>query len=416
MDLHSLFSLDEAPPSHACGAFVLFKENQTRPILGVQLLGMEDLSEYNAFIGELYTGVAAAQMLVGIPTRTEFYLDCQSVIDGSGSRLPNSSDYYVNLQEDYGPVLHQFHRLRKNTPHPPISWTRGHPDRPRLNRVGTTTPAIPRSEWGPQEHGIYIADHLADLTADATRTLELENLMPEHLLQVHILDVLRAIPSPGQWFTCLREDPSIPVFNPSSGLLDRLHFQRYCQERENASHRDGRWSAVQLGMLKPTLKLLNATSWPSKWAQYMRIILDKLPHGRNIAKGQGAEAPIPVCPLCELDADSLEHLLICSHPTIMASRHTLFQAIHSELIDYCRTHDLSNAVLARARAYAYACASPLVPPIDILGGWMGIPVPRFIHFFGPNVPISDTVANGLKTLLPKIMAECLIWLDNFVEN
>ena len=411
VQLHSLFSISAAAPTYACGAFVLFQAHSYRPVLGVQLLGMEELPDYNAFIGEMYTGVALAQLLVGIPHRTDTYLDCNSVIEGSESRLPTSSRYYTNLQEDYGPVLYQFHRLRKNTPHPPIRWTRGHPDRPRKNKDGTTTPPIPRREWGHPEYGIYIADHLADLSDVARSTLIREQLMPVHLIQIHILDVLRAIPSAGQWLRCLRSDPTIPIFNPSSQMLDEVHFQRYCQERERSSRREGRWTAVQLGLFKPTLRQLNATSWPSKWAQYMRIVLDKLPHGRNIAKGQGPDAPIPVCPLCLEGEDSLEHLTICSHSRIATSRQALFQSLHHEIIEYCRKQDLPQAALIRAREYVFACASTRLPPLDILGGWMGIPVPRFLHFYGPNVQITDEVASGLKLLLPKIMGECLTWLD-----
>ena len=410
--LHSIFSLQEATPTHAGGSFVLFESGSFRPVLGVQLQGMEELDDYNAFIGEIYAGVAMSQLRAQLPNPVEARLDCNSVVEGSGEGLPSSSQYYRNLYEDYGPLLNQFSRLRRNTPHPPIQWTRGHPDRSQKKKDGSTVPAIPRAEWGQAEYGIYIADHLADFDASVEQTLASEGLLPEHIVQIHVKDVLRALPSSGQWFRCHVNEPDIPIFRPHHIQLDEEHFGRYCKERERMSHRGARWSSLHLGLLKPTLKLLNATSWPSKWAKYMRIILDKLPHGRNIAKGQGPDAPIPTCPLCDLESDSLEHLTVCSHPQIASSRNSLFQAIHRELIQYVPAHDLDPATLIYARAYAFACASTQLPAIDILGGWTGIPVTRFLYFYGPNVPISDKVASGLAILIPKIMGECLLWLEN----
>ena len=407
-NIHSLFSLKEAPPTHACGAFVLLSHN--RPVFGLQIVGMDELEDYNAFIGELYTAVAMAQFRMALPNIVQAYMDCKSVIDASGSSLPMTSEFYVNLQEDYGALLHQIHRLRKGTDQPPLQWTRGHPDQDIQKSDGTIRHAIPRRDWGPQEYGIYVADHLADLTPDASRTLLNEGLMPTHVVQVHISEILRSIPSEGQWFRCHRDDPNLPIFHPTSQLMDIAHFQRYCNERENKSRRENRWSSVQLGLLKPTLKLLHATNWASNWAKYMRIIIDRLPHGRNIAKGMGDEAPIPPCPLCLTGEDSLEHLTHCSDPYMRTSRQDLFHSLDDKLHSFCTKQNYPTEVLTTSRAYLFACASTQLPDIDILGGWLGIPVPRFLSFFSSNRVISRDEYDGLMMTLPRIIADCLTWL------
>ena len=164
-------------------------------------------------------------------------------------------------------------------------------------------------------------------------------------------------------------------------------------------------------MLRPTLKLVKA-SWASTWAKYMRIILDKLPHGRNIAKGQGEDALIPPCPLCQDDEDSLEHLTACSYGIVSDSRRRLFQDIDEKLMTFCTSQDFPDEVLLLSRAYITACASTTLPTIDILGGWTGIPLPRFISLFHPNIHISEQVAAGLRLTLPRIIADCLDWLHS----
>ena len=126
-NVHSLFSLQEPPPDHAMGAFVLL--SWIRPVLGVQITGMDELVHYNPFVGELYAGVALAQLRSYHPHAVDTWMDCKSVLDASGeSSLPATSEYYANLQEDYSPLLHHFFRLRKGTNQPPVRWTRGHPD------------------------------------------------------------------------------------------------------------------------------------------------------------------------------------------------------------------------------------------------------------------------------------------------
>ena len=83
------------------------------------------------------------------------WLDCDSVLGATGERLPSTTDFYVNLQEDYGTILHQFHRLREGSEHPAIQWTRGHPDRDATRKSGVIEEAIPRRKWEQAEYGIY---------------------------------------------------------------------------------------------------------------------------------------------------------------------------------------------------------------------------------------------------------------------
>ena len=148
----------------------------------------------------------------------------------------------------------------------------------------------------------------------------------------------------------------------------------------------------------------------------MRLILDKLSYGRNIAKGHGEHAPVPPCPLCHTGEDSLEHITHCSDPTISASRREHFRSLDDKLFSYCDRNSLPDAALSLSRAYLVACASTELPDIDILGGWLGIPVPRFHSFFNPNIYITEPVAAGLRLLIPRIIADSLDWLHSTWET
>ena len=141
----------------------------------------------------------------------------------------------------------------RGTSHPPVVWTRGHPDRPSRRKDGTIRKPIPRSQWGTKEYGIFIADHLADLILDAESTLRREGLFPEHLLFIPIADVLSAIPATGQWLHCLQATPFSPILAPP------LPFQRtlddYLVNRDASSNRPPCWRSAQLGFLLPTLNV-----------------------------------------------------------------------------------------------------------------------------------------------------------------
>ena len=309
---HQMFTRAPASPTHAQGAFVLFRLACNRPFLAVIITDMDEIEQYNAFLGELYTGLAMAQFRTCLPGSIPAWLDCKSVLQVTDQRLPAASDFYCNLHDDYGIILHQFHRLRRQAAHPSLfQWTRGHPDQDRLRRDGTIQSAIPRHEWTQKVYGIYIADNMADLTDLARNTLEREDLSPEKVVEVSIKTILRAIPTARQWLVCSTQDPSIPILNPTRTTIDDVTFQDYCRLRDEASTRTSKWSSIQIGMLRPTLKYLGALGWASTWAKYMRVILDRLPHGRNLSKGNRLEDAegIPVCPLCQDDEDSMEHLL-----------------------------------------------------------------------------------------------------------
>ena len=256
--LHSAFRLEEAPPTQAEGAFVLFKAGTYRPVLGVIITSMRELSQYNAFIGELFTGLALAQYRSGLPGALPAWLDCESVLTGMEQRLPSQSDFYANLHRDYGPILHQFHRLRRGTAHPPIRWTRGHADQTRVKKDGTILPAIPRREWGVSEYGIYIADHLADLTKEAESRLRSEHLYPSKIVRIPIATILKAIPTAGKWIRCLRAEPDIPIVLPQRQLADHRIFRDYCRNRDLSSIHPPRWEHICIGLLKSTLKMLKA--------------------------------------------------------------------------------------------------------------------------------------------------------------
>ena len=285
-------------------------------------MDMEELEQYYAFLGELYTGLAMAQFRACLPGIIPAWLDCESVLTATDQHLPATSEFYCNLHDDYGVVLHQFHRLRRMAAHPAMKWTRDHPDQDRIKKDGSVLPAIPRHEWTQKEHGINKADHMADLTDLARNTLEREGLFPQHVVQISIKTVLRAIPTAHQWLFCSTQDPTLPIMNPPRTVVDNVTFQDYCRIRDDASERTSKWSSIQIGQLRPTLKQLGALGWASTWAKYMRVILDRLPHGRNLAKGKRPEeqAGIPPCPLCQQDEDSLEHMLRCSYPSIKDDR------------------------------------------------------------------------------------------------
>ena len=392
--------MEEASPSHAEGAFVLFKSGSFRPILGVIITGMQELEQYNAFIGELFSGLAMSQFRSGLPGVIPAWLDCESVLSGMEQRLPSQSDYYANLHKDYGPILHQFHRLRRSTSHPPIQWTRGHPDQSRVKPDGTRLPAIPRAEWGVQEYGIYIADHLADLTEDAERQLSTENLLPQHIIRVPIDHILKAIPTAGQWLRCLRTNPDLPIVLPQRQLADQRIFRDYCNNRDNSSIRPPRWRHIQIGLLKPTLKVLKAWGWASTWAKYIRIILDK-----------GKNAPIATCPLCLQGIDELEHFLCCEHHLVTRARQIFHAQLLQDISAYCRKKKLSLSARSLAQDYAKACTSPMLDVNDRIGGWLAIPSLRFLHFFSPDIRLTDTVMKDLLLVLPRVTAAHIQWID-----
>ena len=85
----------------------------------------------------------------------------------------------------------------------------------------------PKRTWD-----IYLAYYLADFTPEAQQTLLREGLMPSHGIQVHISEILRSVPTAGQWFCCSRVDPTLPIFSVTATLMDQTQFQRYCLERE----------------------------------------------------------------------------------------------------------------------------------------------------------------------------------------
>ena len=407
--MHSLFRTEVAPPNHAEGAFVLFKPGCIRPTLGIIIKGMADLGNYNAFVGELLTGLGAEQFRACLPGSIELRLDCASVISATGQRLPPSSDYYVNLQEDYGTVLSQFSRLRRNTNHPPIKWTRGHPDRDVLRKNGTTDHAIPRHEWGQAEYGIYIADHLADLTDRARTTLMFEGLLPERIVEVSIQDILAAIPTRGQWLRCPVATPNIPLLTPQREIADDKIFIDYCRRRDQLSNRPARWAIIQPGMLRPSLKILGALGWASKWASYIRIILDKLPHNRNLMKGR--LGPILPCQVCNRGEDSLEHLIRCEGNCIRTSREHFHGLLIMDIRSYCQRHGFSDTTRKVSIEYAKALVSTSLSEQDTIGGWLGIPNPRFLYFYHSDCDISQKVGKQFRQVLSRIIAESIKWLQ-----
>ena len=107
---------------------------------------MEEFEQYNAFLGELYTGLAMDQFRACLPEIIPAWLDCEIVLKATDQHLPAASEFYCNLHDDYGVVLHQFHRLRRMAAHPAMKWTRGHPDQARTKKDGSVLPVIPRHE------------------------------------------------------------------------------------------------------------------------------------------------------------------------------------------------------------------------------------------------------------------------------
>ena len=407
--LHSIFRVEQAPPNHAEGAFVLFKPGSFKPTLGILIKGMEDLENYNAYVGELFTGLAAEQLRSCLPGSIESRLDCASVLSATEQMMPASSEYYVNLQEDYGTVLHQFHRLRRHTNHPPIKWTRGHPDRDILRKNGTTDFAIPRREWGQAEYGIYIADHLADFTDLARQSLNSEGIHPETIVEVSIHEILAAIPTRGQWLRCPYNSPNIPILTPQRELADDKIFADYCSQRDQTSVRPARWTIIQPGMLRPTLKILGALGWASKWASYIRVILDKLPHNRNLMKGHSG--PYAPCPVCWRGEDSLEHLIRCEGSSIRASRSHFHRLLTADIKSYCDRHDYEDSTIRHSIEYAKALVSTSIPATDSIGGWLGIPTPRFLFFYNSDHEISQKVGKQFRQVLSRIIAESIKWLQ-----
>ena len=144
----------------------------------------------------------------------------------------------------------------------------------------------------------------------------------------------------------------------------------------------------------------------------MCIILDKLPHGRNIAKGQGDDAPIPPCPLCHEGKDSLEHLTHYNNPFIRNSYIAHFQELDKKR--FCNKRELRDSVLSLARAYLFACANTELSDIDVLGGWTGIPSPRFLYFCHPNILLSDSKVEGLRQLLERSPLLSRSWTPSYL--
>ena len=331
------------------------------------------------------------------------------MIEATGQRQPVASDYYVNLQEDYGTVLHQFHRLHRNTSHPPIDWMRGHPDRDVLRKNGRIDYAIPRRDWGQAEYGIYIADHLADFTEEAQIILEQEGLLPYNIVRVPIENVLAAIPSRGQWLRTPLNTSNIPLLQPQREIADDKLFADHFQSQDTSSTRPARWTTIQTGLLRPSLRVLGALGWARKWAAYMRIILDRLPHSRNLTKG--LIGPIAPCPLCHASEDTMEHLIRCEAQTIRVSRNYFLTLLLHDIRDYCTRHHFSTDTVTNSVAYAKACATWSLPATDAIGGWLGIPTPRFIYFYSPDKPISGKTGKEMMQVLPRIVAESIKWLQ-----
>ena len=411
--LHQLFDQHGPPPYHAQGAFVMFKPGCNRPVLGVIVTGMEHLDKYNAFLGELYCGLGMAQLRSCLHGLIPAWLDCDSALKATDQHLPAESDFYCNLHEDYGVVLHQFHRLRRLANHPSLQWTRGHPDQDLTRRDGTIRPAIPRTEWQQKDYGIYIADHLADLTPLARQTLHTEGLYPDKVVEVSIQDILKAIPTARQWLVCSKAEPSIPIIHPPRLVLEDIAFDEYCTQREETSQRVSKWRSIKIGQLRPTLRQLGALGWASNWAKYMRVILDRLPHGRNLAKGaqqNGTPVEIPCCPLCLSDEDSLEHLTRCQYPSIKDARIQFKQVLHLDIMNYGRREGFTDEAIRLTVAYATACGNLDMDAFDCIGGWIALPTPRFLFLYSPDIVISDKVYRELGRLLPRVISEHIKWL------
>ena len=419
--LHSLFASESTRPTWARGAIVVMGPPAEPPPLGIIIHGMEDLEHYNAFVGELISGLGQSQLLSQLPGRLRSYQDCNSVLMKTGNTLPTSSECYTNLQDDYGPILAQLRSLLKDTTHPPTQWTQGHPDATKLRKNGSIRPAIPRYRWGMKEFGIYIADLLASPSPAAAAKLQAEGLYPSNILNIPVDVILDALPSAGQWLRCSRASPNRPLLRPPRDTEDRHRLNAYLTTRDHISTRPPLWTSAQLGFLRPTLSALNATYLVSRWASFMRYILDRVPHARNKRKWTSDTIALDMhCQLCEdLDhtgqhQDDLEHLLSCAHPTL-ADERTAFYATLVETLHNLHT-DKQDAYMTYSltKRYIRTCCVPhrALSPQDRLSGWLARPTPAFLYTFSPNLTISPRVAREFTRALPILLKRTVTWIQS----
>ena len=419
--LHTLFTSAHTPPSWGGGAIVLMGAPASPPLMGILITGLADIPYYNPFVGELLTGLGMAQLRAQLPGCLPAWMDCNSVLLKAGDTLPQSSTQYTNLQDDFGSILSQLRTLRKGTSHPPTRWTQGHPDAAKRQRNGSIRPAIPRTQWGTKEFGIYIADLLASPSPAARTRLRAEGLHPHTIIEIPVWDLLDAVPSPGQWYRCARATPHRPHLQPPRDSSDRSRLAAYLAARDRSSSRPPLWTSVQLGFLLPTLTALNATFLVSRWASFMRYILDRVPHARNKRKWTPDDTEMDLtCPLCaDLDItgphpDDLEHLLTCEHPVLGESRVTFHATLITTLHDWHMARNDAYATYSLTQRYIRICFAPpsSLSRRDRLSGWLARPTPAFLYHFAPNLILSSRVAREFTRALPHLLKHTILWVQS----
>ena len=133
------------------------------------------------------------------------------------------------------------------------------------------------------------------------------------------------------------------------------------------SSRPDRWAIIQTGMLRPCLKILGALGWASTWVSFIRIILDKLPHNRNLMKGNSG--PIAQCPVCNRGKDSLEHLIRCEGNCLRTFREHFHMLLITDIWSYCERHGFADTTLKssieHAKGYNWRVAWYSNPPFSV---------------------------------------------------
>ena len=125
---------------------------------------------------------------------------------------------------------------------------------------------------------------------------------------------------------------------------------------------------------------------------------------------KGRLGPIGPCPLCLQKEDTLEHLITCTSTNLRLPREHFQHLLLQDIRTYCITNRLQLLTMKYSIAYAHACANPDIGVDDAIGGWLGIPTPRFLFCYQPNSLIPTKVERELHQVLPRIIAESIKWL------
>ena len=126
---------------------------------------------------------------------------------------------------------------------------------------------------------------------------------------------------------------------------------------------------------------------------------------------KGWHGPHAPCPVCWRDEDSLEHLIRCEGSSIRVSREHFHRLLTADIKSYCERHEYGALTMRYSIEYAKALLSKSIPATDIIGGWLGIPTPRFLYFYSPHIEISQKTGKQIRQVLSRVIAESIKWLQ-----